>query len=159
LRGFLGEANFCQIHGRVGELPWHLEKEGDSKSYYQYGATLSAQDLAAHIPNILLPDDQNDMGLRLARIMGDADVIVFVGFGFHESNMRKLPFSDTASPANKKRYFFSINVVEPPAGLLGNSIQHRQGQVDHVIGNFFEDLVSGDLLLMENAPLRGRVLK
>jgi hypothetical protein len=152
LKVFLGSLNLIHVHGHVGELPWQFETGGDRKSYFQYGARLSPTDLSAHIPTILLPDEERELGVLLARLVGDAQIVVFVGFGFHEANMRLLPFDTALSNAVIPRRFISINTAPPPKDLLlgGRPIRHLQGKVDTVMPDFFRDLVSGELLLEKN---------
>lgn len=147
LKFFLGPANFNHVHGHVGELPWNLEVGGDSKSYFQYGATLSVKDLSLHIPDILLPHDKRDSGMLLARLVGNAEIIAFVGFGFHPANMKILPFGESKTRGNVRRRYLSINPVVPPKGLSldGIPIHHIKGDVAQVIPGFFSDLASGKL--------------
>lgn len=148
ISAFLGDANFHHVHGHVGPLPWQLSSGGDSKAYYQYGASLSAKDIASFLPQILHPDDHRHEPVLSARIIGDAQVVAFVGFGFHTSNLKQLPFAVGAAEATTRRFYVSINPASPPTGLLleGKPVRHFKGPVEGVIRTFFTDLVSGELL-------------
>lgn len=104
--------------------------------------------MASHLPVILHPDDQRQAGFLLPRIVNDAEIIVFVGFGFHASNLKQLPFAVGTSVSATKRSCFSINPIAPPTGLLidGKTVQHLKGPAETVIKNFLADLASGALL-------------
>jgi hypothetical protein len=148
LRSFLGDANLHHMHGHVGELPWQFKPGASPLAYHQYGAQLSISDLAAHTPKILHPDDEGQHGLLLTRMVGNARAVVFVGFGFHASNLRRLPFGSDRASGSQERKYFSINPDPPPAevGFEGQSIVHMKGPAEQVMGQFFADLASGKLL-------------
>lgn len=148
LKQFLGAANLHHVHGHVGPLPWQLERGGDELSYYQYGAEISITDLAKFRPNILHPDDSRSESILLSRMIGQAQFVVFVGFGFHHSNMQHLPLLPDAPTGNFRRRYFSINPVPPPTVLRfeGSPPTHISGQAETVFAKFFADLESGQLL-------------
>ncbi|HWD38297.1 MAG TPA: hypothetical protein VG944_05575 [Fimbriimonas sp.] len=148
LKSFLGSENFWHIHGHVGELPWHFESGRDSRSYFQYGAQLSIDDMCKHKPDIYLPDDQADQKLMPVSRMTEAEIVVFVGYGFHDANNAKLPFGIGPVVTNPNRRFFNINPLPPPEKLLfeGKKITHLSGDAQKQIPHFLRDLASGELL-------------
>jgi hypothetical protein len=151
VKAFAGPLNFFHIHGHVGPLPWQVDRGGEDKSYYKYGAVMSEMDLAAHIPDILLPDDERGEGIMAARLAANAQIIAFIGFGFHETNMSLLPFATNAPkviPNTSLRRYFSINPEAPPKDLLleGRTVIHLPGSAEDVMEQFFQRLADGKLL-------------
>jgi hypothetical protein len=75
------------LHGWLANLPWH-EAPGRT-----YDATMSAEalKLAADKIRVIHEDITNDPQFELARtLLGETQRVVFLGFGFHPTNVQRL---------------------------------------------------------------------
>lgn len=73
------------LHGRINMLPWEDPQRGCP--YARKGFTPDIFNIAE---KMILPNDENEVFNEAYRIIEKAEIIYFLGFGYDESNLRKL---------------------------------------------------------------------
>jgi hypothetical protein len=93
--------NFIHIHGNLGFLPWQKRSDGQDMVVRAYGETPTRTTLRSIAQRMLAPYQTVSPG-GLAPILGDADVVAIMGFGFHPQNLAKIGFTDLVKLPNVK---------------------------------------------------------
>jgi hypothetical protein len=154
IKKLLGPKNLFHIHGHVGNLPWQFDEGGDRKSYFQYGAHLSVEDLCTHSPEIRLIHDSVVLEPALEKVISSAQVIVFVGFAFHEANLVRLGLAEELANADRDRWIVNVNPFVAPNWM--KNIKHFSGGAEETITIFLKELATGSY--REPPPLQRQPL-
>lgn len=95
----LSNISILHVHGNLGPLPW---QEGEALRPYQF--TDSPQEvLAAAGKIIVMSEKQEDAPIfsKASELMLSAEKIFFLGFGYHDINLRRLKLGLLAGKTNK----------------------------------------------------------
>lgn len=76
------------LHGRINMLSWEDSQEG-----CPYGRKGFMPDIFKIAEKMVLPNDENEISNGAHRLIEEAGIIYFLGFGYDESNLRKLGIS------------------------------------------------------------------
>ena len=77
------------VHGQLGFLPW---QDADGRPYENVFDTDETQARAENIKIIHEAIDDDEDFVRAKEILKDTEQVHFLGFGYHETNMRRLGF-------------------------------------------------------------------
>lgn len=90
VRRLRGTIRVLHIHGSLGGERWLGERRAESREYSHEASAEQRQFLAQH--SIKLIHDEIDLKvIETARVyLKDADVVGFLGFGFHRMNLDRL---------------------------------------------------------------------
>jgi hypothetical protein len=108
LREFF-HGNFVHVHGTVGYLPWQTAPQGSV--IRDYGATMDPNTVRNISHNLLTPDQEVTLSGELLGRIFEADVVVIMGFGFHQQNMDKIQFAKLATQEGKK-VFVTVQALD-----------------------------------------------
>ena len=108
-------------YGFVGELPWQADKNS-----IPFGGAIRAGDLLSHAGKIKTYSERiEDAGAMttLHQLLTDAEIIVFLGFAFHDENMNLM----TSSAPNSLRHVFGT-----ARGISDSDCEVIRGQIKAV---------------------------
>ena len=87
----LSEIEIIHLHGSIGRLPW--QDGGESAYDYATEFNFLKIDTCAGGIRIIHENDEQDAGFVRAReVLGTADRVMFLGFGYNPTNIRRLIF-------------------------------------------------------------------
>jgi hypothetical protein len=92
--------NIIHLHGAVGYLPWQMMPPGTAAR--DYGTAMDPGSVKAAGENILTPEQNAILGEEHQKRLMDADIVVMMGFGFHQQNMDKIRFEELANRPGKR---------------------------------------------------------
>jgi hypothetical protein len=93
----INQFKFIHVHGRLGFLPWQNQSQPDNQRNYDSGCEARDVRIAANGIKIISENMDSSPDFTEAQdLMGMAERIAILGFGFHPTNMRRLnvPFRD-----------------------------------------------------------------
>lgn len=85
--------NIVHVHGSAGSLHW--QKRGENVR--EYGKSVSPDELPRLANDIITTHESSELGKEESERLASAETIVFLGFGFAESNLGKLNYSSLVS--------------------------------------------------------------
>lgn len=100
IRNAVGKLGFLHVHGELSPLPWTERR--DSR---EYGPVSDAKMLRTVSQSILIADEASDASYHPEApsvIVKQASKIIFLGFGFHQENMRKLGLTSFSRPSTQQ---------------------------------------------------------
>jgi len=120
----LRQIPIIHLHGSLGRLPWQ-DGPGDA---HAYGAPLSSASLkiAAQGVKIIHEDitDGRDKDFDAAKsLISDADLVVFLGFGFNSLNVTRLGLTDISTSAVATAFGLEQSEIKS----LGKLTNHKIG--------------------------------
>ena len=118
------QLSITHVHGKLGNLPW--ETDGHVRAY---GQRKNASELRAsgNLISIVHEGDRQSREFTRARnLFADSDRIFFLGFGYHQSNLRRLGVEG--------RGFDSKTFLGTRAGLEDLEVRNLGGQFES-LGN------------------------
>jgi hypothetical protein len=129
----LNSFNIHHIHGRLGHLPWQ-----NGKFMRPYGSPVSSEAVQKSAAGIQLAHDSDPRYLDSlsASLMEDAERIIFLGFGYASSNLKKLGINSHSFLKSKRmigtRYSYPLarfedQITEFP---LLDKIRHVPDHID-----------------------------
>ncbi len=83
----LNKIQIIHVHGRLGALPW---QEGPGRPYYH---KVSLEEIKTASEQIVVISEDIETSTAFEKsfsLMSAADIICFLGFGYHEANLRRL---------------------------------------------------------------------
>lgn len=108
IHDFFSSQNFIHVHGHVGYLPWQTNMRPSS----DYGASLRGEYLSDVAATLQFPHDQFHMMQAMRELLFSADIIAFLGFGFHEQNLQRLFFNDLTAKTNLRLFGTSYGLSQ-----------------------------------------------
>lgn len=143
------------IYGSLGLLEWQCKKQEDALPYgasLDYNTPYARAIVRRAAGNIYIPTPDNDKALteRTAKVLDMidwAEAVYFLGFGFHEANLRRLNWEDSwaavyrdkklMGTAYKLEYEALRTVEEMSNGGLGRMYENLvQVQIDDFLRRF-----------------------
>lgn len=88
----LSRIPFVHVHGQMGMLPWQTAPDGAGVRPYQASLSSKSVEIAAAGIRVIHEGDlDGSQEFEQARkVIGDAQRAIFLGFGYHETNMKRL---------------------------------------------------------------------
>lgn len=132
---YLKDLPIYHPYGRVGHLPWQNPQKATP-----FGASESAHilELAENIKTYSERVDDENMLLEMKKALVEAEVVVFLGFAFHNQNMKLLQL---AQRSNIKKIF---------ATTFGMSSSEKHVVIQSIKTMFLNSGAVGDKIVMED---------
>jgi len=90
---YLDKIEFVHVHGKLGYLPWETDNEEQTVDYIS-ARNIESIRTASEFIRILHEDDEEEILNKVKTIVESAKRIIFLGFGYHEFNLKKLHFQN-----------------------------------------------------------------
>jgi SIR2-like protein len=117
---FVDAATIVHPYGTVGKL----DPARDIRSRTRFGF-VDDRDVISRVEGILTySEEMKDAGIRdkVFEAVYEAEVIVFLGFAFHEQNVRLLLLPEEARGQNKRIFATAYNISPPDCDAIAQSI-------------------------------------
>lgn len=81
---------FIHVHGQMGFLPWQTSSDNDKRPYATTESEVAVRTAAKGIKIVSEGNEESEEFVAARRSINDARRLHFLGFGYHETNMRRL---------------------------------------------------------------------
>jgi hypothetical protein len=134
------EGNIIHLHGSVGSLPWQVN--GRVELPREYGEPLIYGALRPISHGIITPDEDSSISNPSMERLMASDMIAFMGFGFHEQNLRKVQFEQYVQQKGKRVWATTKGLNEKRKNYLTQfaNVNVRDADCATFIGEFVEQL-------------------
>lgn len=99
----LNELSIVHVYGCLGRLDWQTDNPETPLKPVPYGAELNAGWISTAAENIkIMPEKSEKLPEefeKARRLIADADALYFLGFGYDETNMKKLGIDASVKPS------------------------------------------------------------
>jgi hypothetical protein len=98
------------VHGKLGNLPWQV-----TKPHREYGLTEDLEVIRTASQHILVMSEKEDHSQLfdlVAGLLGRAEKAYFLGFGYHETNLRRLQIHQYANKLKMFGTSFGLGTAE-----------------------------------------------
>jgi hypothetical protein len=87
--------DFVYLHGHLGDLPWRPGARSDDRFIRAYDPTLDPDHVKTAAAGIKIVSEMDwsrntDLRMRVESLVAEADVVGFLGFGYHEPVIQRL---------------------------------------------------------------------
>lgn len=146
LRKLVNKVPIVHLHGRLGRLPW---QKGDKIPVVPFGPDPSSSsywgqvlDAANSIKVVHQPGVENSREFKRAlEILITADMVIFMGVGYHETNMRRLRLGET---------------LKENASIIGTTVGFDKRNINRV-RNLFRECIGPKRPLLDQISLINKI--